>query len=145
MGSIPSPDDVEPGTVLPLDVFSTLLRCWRNHWAEVERIARDCPEDVKMKTLLRPVDPEEALAQTRAQFAVLFHPEAISAFVSYLNAGIATVDELIKREGSSCEAADLRRDPEVERMDDVLVRLEERVGRLDLRVAKLLDRSRDGD
>lgn len=144
MGSIPSPDEVEPGTVLPLDVLSTLLRCWRNHWAEVERIARDFPDDVKMKTLLRPVDPEEALAETRAQFAVLFHQEAINAFVSYLNASIATVDELLKRDESG-EAVDLRRDPEKERMDDFLARLEERVGLLDLRLEKLLDRGRDGD
>lgn len=145
MGSVPPPDDVEPGTVLPLEVLGTLLRSWRNHWAEVERIARDFPEDVKMKTLLRPADPEEGLAETRAQFAVLFHPEAINAFVSYLNAAIATLDQSIKRQEELDGGVDLRSRAEQEGVDGFLARLEERVDLLDLRVERLFDHGRDGD
>lgn len=138
MGSVPSPDEVEPGTALPLDALTTLLRSWRNHWAAVERIARDFPEDVRTKILLRPVDTDEALAETRAQFAVLFHPEAVTAFVSYLNAAIDTVDRLIKRDDPIADDGDVRRLPGQERVNDAFARLEERVNLLDMRLAELL-------
>ncbi len=142
MDAVPSPDDVEPGTVLPLDTLNSLLRSWRNHWAAVERIARDFPEDVKSKTLLRPEDPGEALAETQAQFAVLFHPEAISAFVSYLNAAIDTVEAIDKRDGDVLSDVPLGRDPDKERLEDMFARLEERFHLLDLRLEEFLERGR---
>lgn len=145
MGSVPSPDEVEPGRVLPPEVLSMLMRSWRNHWAEVERIARDFPEDVKTKTLLRPVDPDEALAETRAQFAVLFHPDAINAFVSYLNAAIYTIDTHLKGGDDGLDDVDPRRELEEGEADDVLTRLEERVHLIDRRLEQLLERGRDGD
>lgn len=144
MVQVPSPEDVEQSGVLPLEVFVALLRSWRNHWAEVERIARDFPEDVKKQTLLRPRDPAEALEETRAQFAVLFHPEAIEAFTSYLSAALRTVEALVEGEESPAPQRNGREGDRIA-LSHSLARLEEHLQTLDVRLTQMLESRLDGE
>lgn len=94
MEEILTPGEAERLDAVPLDVLAQLFRSWRNHWAEVERITADFPEDIKRVLAVRPVDTAEALEQTRAQFAVLFNPEATANFVIYLDAALRTIERL---------------------------------------------------
>lgn len=141
---VPLPQEVEQAEVLPLEVFARLLRSWRNHWADVERIARDFPEDVKKQTLLRPPDPTEALAETRAQFAVLFHPEAIEAFTSYLDIAVRTVETMLEKEYEAAPKADAT-DSQNDSLGQSLARLDERLEALDVLVTRMLACSQTSD
>lgn len=106
MEHILSSGEAEKIDSLPLDVLVQFVRSARNHWAEVERITGDFPEDIKRVLAIRPVDMTEALEQTRAQFAVLFNPEATANFVIYLDAALRTIERLRDEQASGDASTD---------------------------------------
>lgn len=75
--------------------LADMLRTWRNHWAEVERVTADFPEDIRRALVVRPTDPTEALQQAVPQFAVLFHPHVQQALVDQFSSALEIIERLI--------------------------------------------------
>jgi hypothetical protein len=87
----------DPNGALSAELLAGALREWRNHWSEVLRIYEDFPDDIQRQVILRPTDIDEALRQTRAQFAVLFHPDAMATFVRYLDHLLEAVERFAEQ------------------------------------------------